>query len=424
MSNSIFSLIPKEKLWNMLYSFHICMGISVKLLDENCGELIYHGKESLFCNTFSKEVENIENCMSVYLRATKMSAEFGGAYIFSCSAGLSNMIFPIIVKKKLIASVLVGPFLFDSPDSLDIGDYQKKFGFNLNTVDVLNEFANILPIITPSMTNHISNLLGFLVGGLIVNSSAEIAKNQEKLYQQSRINEAIQTYKLIENTNSSEYPFQQEKELILRIKTGDSDGARKILNEFLGYVFFSEGNGLDAVKLRSVELASVLSRATIDSGASPEFVLSVNKKYQKALPLYKDIDTVCYELQNVLDAFIDSLFYKTKNENNIHIHKAMAMIRADYHKKITLEEVAEFVHLSPAYFSSIFKKVTNISFVQYLNNVRVEESKYLLLNTDYSITDIAFSVGFEDQSYFCRVFRKVIGISPGQYKKMSGNVMN
>ena len=63
------------------------------------------------------------------------------------------------------------------------------------------------------------------------------------------------------------------------------------------------------------------------------------------------------------------------------------------------------VHLNPAYFSSLFKQATGSSFKEYLNMVRNEESKRLLINTDYSIIDIALATGFEDQSYFSKVFK-------------------
>ena len=73
-------------------------------------------------------------------------------------------------------------------------------------------------------------------------------------------------------------------------------------------------------------------------------------------------------------------------------------------------------HLHPAYFSSIFKQCSGSSFKEYLNMVRVEESKRLLSNTEYSIIDIAVACGFDDQSYFSKVFKKYTGMSPKQYR--------
>ena len=74
------------------------------------------------------------------------------------------------------------------------------------------------------------------------------------------------------------------------------------------------------------------------------------------------------------------------------------------------------VYLSPAYFSRIFKKETGATFNSFLNEVRIEKSKALLRNNDLKMVDIALMVGFESQSYFTKVFKKITGISPLQYR--------
>ena len=96
--------------------------------------------------------------------------------------------------------------------------------------------------------------------------------------------------------------------------------------------------------------------------------------------------------------------------------KAITFISKNYANSLTLEYVASQVHLNPAYFSSLFKKESGFSFKEYLNMVRIEESKRLLTNTDYTIVDIAIAVGFEDQSYFSKVFKKYTGVTPKQFR--------
>ena len=94
----------------------------------------------------------------------------------------------------------------------------------------------------------------------------------------------------------------------------------------------------------------------------------------------------------------------------------MLYISEHFSNPLTLEEVAAYVHLHPSYFSTLFKSSTGSSFKEYLNMVRIEESKRLLSNTDYSIIDIAVAVGFEDQSYFSKVFKKYTGLTPKQFR--------
>ena len=94
----------------------------------------------------------------------------------------------------------------------------------------------------------------------------------------------------------------------------------------------------------------------------------------------------------------------------------MQFISQHFNDSLNLNTVANHVHLHPAYFSSIFKQSTGSTFKEYLNMVRIEESKRLLSNTNISIIEIAIATGFEDQSYFTKVFKKYTGITPKQYR--------
>ncbi len=101
------------------------------------------------------------------------------------------------------------------------------------------------------------------------------------------------------------------------------------------------------------------------------------------------------------------------------IKRSIRFITENYAYRITLSDVASEAHLNPSYFSSLFKQSTGISFKEYLNLVRIEESKRLLAITEFSIIDIAIGIGFEDQSYFSKVFKKYTGLTPKQFRYTS-----
>jgi two-component system response regulator YesN len=86
-------------------------------------------------------------------------------------------------------------------------------------------------------------------------------------------------------------------------------------------------------------------------------------------------------------------------------------------KKVTLDEVAACVYLSPSYFSKVFKQEMEMSFNTYLNYIRIEMSKKLLSDPSIAIVDISNLVGFEDQSYFSKVFKKMTGLSPKKFRE-------
>lgn len=99
------------------------------------------------------------------------------------------------------------------------------------------------------------------------------------------------------------------------------------------------------------------------------------------------------------------------------IYKALSYIEENYSQHIGLQEIADHVHFSPPYFSKIFKNEMNMTFTQYLTMVRIEESKKLLEDKTIPLSDIPTMVGFEEQSYFSKVFRISTGTSPGRFRE-------
>lgn len=104
--------------------------------------------------------------------------------------------------------------------------------------------------------------------------------------------------------------------------------------------------------------------------------------------------------------------------NHKVISKAIGYINQNYSDNITLESISERYFLSTYYFSRKFKEVTNISFVDYLNNVRIKEAKELLVKTDFNVTQICEMVGYNNATHFGRVFKKITSISPSEYQKL------
>jgi AraC-like DNA-binding protein len=97
----------------------------------------------------------------------------------------------------------------------------------------------------------------------------------------------------------------------------------------------------------------------------------------------------------------------TRAKEFIHEHQA---------EEIRLAQVAKAVNTSTFYFCKMFKKVTGINFTDYLSRVRIEKSKNLLLNPNLRVSEIAFEVGFQSLTHFNRVFKKILGQSPTEYR--------
>ena len=107
----------------------------------------------------------------------------------------------------------------------------------------------------------------------------------------------------------------------------------------------------------------------------------------------------------------------TLNPKADFIDAALNIINYNFCEKISIDYVARRLNLDPAYFSRQFTERIGIPPKKYLLNKRIERAKELLESTNAGIFEISNSIGYDDQFYFCRIFKKTTGLSPSEYRK-------
>ncbi|WP_143436190.1 response regulator [Intestinibacillus massiliensis] len=127
------------------------------------------------------------------------------------------------------------------------------------------------------------------------------------------------------------------------------------------------------------------------------------------------------EVQDWLDALEDDLcaFIRLENAEGYQkaVQKAKRLIEERYDGELTLQELAEELQLTPGYLSALMKKYAGMNFSEYLVHVRIGHAKKLLLGTTDKVYAVASQVGYADQFYFSRVFKRVVGLTPGEFRK-------
>ena len=99
------------------------------------------------------------------------------------------------------------------------------------------------------------------------------------------------------------------------------------------------------------------------------------------------------------------------------IRRAKGYIAGHYRDPVGLDEIARTMHVSTFYFCKMFKKATGLTFTDYLGRIRVEKAKNLLLNPHLRVSEIAYTVGFQSLTHFNRMFRKLTGESPTDFRE-------
>lgn len=107
-----------------------------------------------------------------------------------------------------------------------------------------------------------------------------------------------------------------------------------------------------------------------------------------------------------------------QHQNSKPIRIAKQYINEHYYEPLTLEILGEITELNPSYFSSLFKKETGSSFVEYLTDIRIQNAKQLLIKTTYGIIDISEEVGINNLKYFTKLFKKATGLTPTDYRRL------
>jgi two-component system response regulator YesN len=217
------------------------------------------------------------------------------------------------------------------------------------------------------------------------------------------------------STGPFNYPFHYERTVLDKVRCGDRKQAKEALHELLDGIFASKAS-IDTIKACVLELLIVLSRSAVEGGANLEQLTLLNLNCINHLHECNNKTQVEAWMFESLDHFMDNMLENRSSTNLRVINKACDYIVKNYHKNISLEEVAQTVHLSPFYFSRLFKQEKGYNFVDFLTKVRIEKAKKMLQNPDFTAVRIAAEVGYQDASYFSRVFRQAMGMTPNQYR--------
>lgn len=415
MASSIFSFVPEAQVKDVLGNLQAFTGLAIQLIDVSGTLLMSFGQSTSYCNVLKKKVFQKGECFLLHMKAGQRAQALGEAYIFSCHANLNHIAFPLINQGELLGSVIIGPFLMDTPDSTLVSDLaeRKHLGPTLS-LELYDELGS-LAVFPPAKVNQLKKLVDHLLSPLMPGERALLLETQQKMSQQAKINETIQVYKEEKPDQSPTYLYVKERQLLQKLRTGTVQEVKGLLNDLIGYVLFSEGGNLDTVRIRAIELTTLLSRVAIDGGARTDSIFRLNTEFLSRLYREQELEDLCMLMQEVLESFMNAMFSE-KDKGNPYIRKALRFMADNYNEHLELEQVADYVGLSPSYFSTLFRSVVGVTFREHLCRLRVEESKHLLLSKKYSLADIAVSMGFPDQSYYSKVFKRIVGVTPGKYR--------
>ena len=213
-----------------------------------------------------------------------------------------------------------------------------------------------------------------------------------------------------------DYPIDLEKKLFAAVEAGDVNATSDFADRFFDWMVSGHADMVKSIRLKTLEFVLWAEHVAYSNGAKGQYRFGDRQDYFD-ICYSSDMDTLRKWFDDRITDASRCVITKTTTQADNLIDKARAYISAEYMNDISLDDVSRQINISSYYFSKLFKEETGVNFIEYLTDLRMEKSKELLASPDMSVKDICVSVGYQDPNYFSRIFKKINGVTPTEYRE-------
>lgn len=290
---------------------------------------------------------------------------------------------------------------------------------NVDEEIIVDLLRNIQVIIRKSF--HVSTTIGysdFCTDILEVAAAFEMARSAVKYRFTSGLGNI---FKYCKNINKLYiYPYAEETKIIAGIESGNSEEVFNGLNCILNT--FEQGAGDRDVYLGMISnLYLQVTQKLVSLNAQeilqliPDFL-----NFKNRLDNIDTLNDLKIYLLDIFKIIISGFKGFTFDQKRKIIKTALEFLERNYSSNIGLNEVADYIGMNPSYFSILFKKQIGETFTDYFIKFRIEKAKSLLVRSNIKVHDVAQMVGYGDTKHFSKIFKRVVGITPFEYRERNG----
>jgi two-component system response regulator YesN len=206
------------------------------------------------------------------------------------------------------------------------------------------------------------------------------------------------------------------------LQSGTPDSAGEVIDSVLARIGYHYLNSLILRMYIAAEIHIAAKKFTESIGVPRETFVEICGSLDDMAGRLSSLQSTKMYLSDLLEKCVALRCAIPHSEGSSIVEDTRAYINEHFHEELlSLEGVAKSVSVSAAYLSSLFKKVTGVSFVSYVTSVRIQKAKELLCCSSKKICDIASSVGYSDYHYFCSLFKRKTGYSPSEFRVKNNN---
>jgi two-component system, response regulator YesN len=217
-----------------------------------------------------------------------------------------------------------------------------------------------------------------------------------------------------ENPNIPGDLSEQEEAIIFYLRTGDKSGLLRQLNEFINKVQFQRLNP-DVIEREILKLIYLGLEVAKETGEDVSSITQGNYLPHIEIRMLYTKEKMFSWLKEQMELIMDWFLQIRRDKKHDAVEKACKYIEKNISNDLTLQEVAEYVGMNPTYFSLLFKEEMKLSYIKYLTKLRMERAK-VLLREGNKVADVSEKVGYHTYRHFSELFKKHVGVNPGQYR--------
>ncbi len=328
----------------------------------------------------------------------------------------------INIAKEIVDKYSIGEALFHNSELLIIFSFKDTFeNVTCNTDTIFRKVYSVLEEIRQNVEKFLKLTVTFGVGS-VVNSLTRIKDSYKAALSALEYKLVIGESKIIfiedlEPKRKDVIAFDEhtERRLVSAVKFGTEKELKEVVNDI-----FNNLMGTKAVfqeyQLYLVEIVASMSRICRDFDIDVSYILGIRTNLYNEMLEFRSLNEIKTWMEGVCTKLMKFIQNSRKNTTQILLKKAQDYVGGNFSDEaLSIQKVADYLHISQSYLSMIFKKETGETFLKYLVSVRLNAAIELLQGS-CKTTEIAERVGYPDISYFSYFFKKNYGMSPREYR--------
>lgn len=420
MSETLNSnLLDPTYLEEILGSFHNATGLHIEAINNEGVTFSVLGKleRSEFCQYIRCQPEGEKKCQDSYRRASLEAAKWEEPYFFRCHAGLVIWAVPIMIQGVSVGSIICGQVLMWEPDRFFFQELE-KLNVEVESMESLKDKACKLEVISPARSQAAADMLFVVVNHIVKRNIHSLEEINATRLQQQKIRCELEERKRKNLPDLSDYDtyLKNERKFLRYIRLGDRTRANQTLQSLLTDLYTKTVGDIETIKARILELSTLTSRAAIEGGANTEQIMMLLKEFNQEIEGIERVEKFFYKIQRIVETFLEGIFTLANKKHLAIVKNARDFIMENYSLPLTVTNVSQHIFVSPSHLSRLFREELDCTINDYLTRVRMEQAVEIMKKPEYSVAQVSKAVGFQNQSYFAKVFRKYIGVTPLTYK--------